>query len=165
MMKNFKELPARRNHRCFGCSPTNPVGLQMKFVSDGESVVSSLKVPEHLCGWDNLVHGGVIATILDEIMSWAAIHLLKKIILTKSVAINFIKPVYIGKLLTAKGRVVEVKSKREVLMEGLITNDSDEICARSQGTFVLFTAEVAKRLGMMDAEALKTFLDIIEGNS
>jgi uncharacterized protein (TIGR00369 family) len=163
MMEKFKKLPVRRNHQCFGCSPMNTAGLKMTFATDGESVISSLKVPEHLCGWDHLVHGGVIATILDEIMSWAALHLLKKIILTKSVSIDFIKPVYIGKMLTAKGRVIKLKSKREALMEGVIVNDSNEICARSQGTFVLFTAEVAKRLNIMDEKALKMFMGIIEG--
>jgi len=163
-MEKFKKLPGRPNHQCFGCSPINTAGLKMKFATDGESVVSVLKVPGHLCGWDNLVHGGVIATILDEIMSWAALHLLKKIILTKSISIEFIKPVVIGKLLTVKGRVIEVKGKREALMEGVITNENNELCARSQGTFVLFTAEVAKRLKIMDAEALKTFKAIIEGS-
>ena len=164
MMKKFKKLPVRCNHHCFGCSPINTAGLKMTFATDGESVISSLKVPEHLCGWDHLVHGGVIATILDEIMSWTAIHLLKKIILTKSVSIDFIKPVYIGKMLTAKGRVIKLKSKREALMEGVIISDSNEICARSQGTFVLFTAEVAKRLNIMDEKALKMFMGIIEGS-
>jgi len=162
-MEKFKKLPVRRNHQCFGCSPMNTAGLKMTFATDGESVISSLKVPEHLCGWNNLVHGGVIATILDEIMSWTAIHLLKKIILTKSVSIEFVKPVYIGKMLTAKGRVLEVKSKREALLEGVIINDSNELCARSQGTFVLFSAEVAKRLNIMDAQGLETFKGIFEG--
>jgi len=162
-MEKFKKLPVRRNHQCFGCSPMNTAGLKMTFATDGVSVISSLKVPEHLCGWNHLVHGGVIATILDEIMSWTAIHLLKKIILTKSVSIEFIKPVFIGNMLTAKGRVIEVKSKREALMEGVIINDRNELCARSQGTFVLFSVEVAKRLKIMDAEALKTFMGIFEG--
>lgn len=137
----------------------------MSFATDGESVVSAVKVPAHLCGWDNLVHGGVIATILDEVMSWAAIHLLKKIILTKAVSIEFIKPVFIDKPLTAKGRVIEVRGRREALMEGILTNDSDQICAKSQGTFVLFAPEVAKRLKIMDAQAINTFMGIINGAS
>ena len=163
MSNKFKALPIGRNHQCFGCSQSNTAGLKMSFATDGESVVSALKVPGHLCGWDNLVHGGVIATILDEVMSWSAIHLLKKIILTKAVSIEFIKPVFIDKPLTAKGRVIDVTGRREALMEGVITNDNNQICAKSQGTFVLFTPEVAKRLKMMDAEALNTFLGIING--
>ena len=80
----YKLLPNDRGHRCFGCSPLNPHGLQMTFYTNETSVFSKVKVPEHLCGWNNLVHGGVLTTIMDEIMSWAAIYLLKQIPMTKS---------------------------------------------------------------------------------
>jgi len=133
----------------------------MTFATDGDSLVSYLKVPEHLCGWDRLVHGGVIATILDEVMSWAALHLLKKIILTKAISIEFIKPAFIGEMLQARGRVVELSGRREAVMEGLIYNADGELCARSRGTFVLFKAEVARRLNIMGADALESFAEII----
>ena len=76
--ENLKELPSGRNHNCFGCSPINPSGLRMRFFTDGKAVYSRLQVPAHLCGWSNIVHGGVLTTILDEIMSWAAIRLLQR---------------------------------------------------------------------------------------
>jgi acyl-coenzyme A thioesterase PaaI-like protein len=50
-----------------------------------------LTVPEHLCGWSKMVHGGVVTTILDEIMSWSALYLLKKVIVTRTMTIEFIK--------------------------------------------------------------------------
>ncbi len=61
----------------------------MTFASDGEQLVSHLTVPEHLCGWDSIIHGGIVATIHDEMMSWTAIQLLHKMILTKSVTVDF----------------------------------------------------------------------------
>ena len=67
VINEFKELPNADTHNCFGCSPINAHGLQMKFYTDEESVFTWLSVPEHLCGWNNLVHGGVLSTILDEI--------------------------------------------------------------------------------------------------
>jgi len=73
----FRPVPNRGDHNCFACGPNNPGGLAMKFYSDGETVVSRLRVDEHLCGWDNLLHGGIISTMLDEIMSWTIIHLLQ----------------------------------------------------------------------------------------
>ncbi|MBU0697911.1 MAG: PaaI family thioesterase, partial [Proteobacteria bacterium] len=105
--ENCRELPPLDNHKCFGCSPRNPSGLRMKFYTNDKSLFSSLTVPDHLCGWDRFVHGGVIATILDEIMSWSAITLLKRIILTKSMTIDFVKPIFIGNRLTAEGKVLE----------------------------------------------------------
>jgi len=134
----------------------------MKFFTDEKSVFSWLTVPEHLSGWNNLVHGGVLSTILDEIMSWSAICLLKKIILTKSITVDFIKPVFIGQELRIEGNVLEVKNRKEALLEGFIYDMDENICARSIGTFALITPQIAKKLGIMDDEALQDMKPLIE---
>lgn len=157
----FKRLPNRDNHNCFGCSPANACGLQMTFFTDDRSVFSWLKVPDHLCGWDNLVHGGVISTIMDETMSWSAIYLLKKIILTKSLTVEFIKPLRVGTELKSEGRVFEQKNDREAVMQGVIYNGKEEACARARGTFALLEPKVATRLNMMSADALKDMEPIL----
>ena len=59
-------LPNSKTHNCFGCSPINPSGLQMEFYANDSFVFSEVTVPQHLCGWNNLIHGGVLSTILDE---------------------------------------------------------------------------------------------------
>jgi acyl-coenzyme A thioesterase PaaI-like protein len=87
---NFKQLPNNRDHNCFGCSPVNSSGLQMTFYTNESAVYSNTTVPNHLCGWNNLVHGGVLTTIMDEIMSWAAIYLLKQVPMTKSITVDFL---------------------------------------------------------------------------
>ena len=160
--ETYRRLPDRRDHNCFGCSPTNPAGLQLKFFTDEESVFTRVSVPDHLCGWDNLVHGGVLTTILDEIMGWAATHMLKKFTLTRSITVNFLKPAYAGTELRAEGRVLQVKSDREALMEGLIYNSQGVLCARSTGTFALFTASAINKLGIVDEETVNRLEHIIE---
>ncbi len=70
--ENLKEIVSRDAH-CFGCSQKNPHGLKMRFYTDDTALYSWLNVPTHLCGWDGIVHGGVLSTILDEIMGWSAI--------------------------------------------------------------------------------------------
>ncbi|MDX2442117.1 MAG: PaaI family thioesterase [Desulfobacterales bacterium] len=153
----MKQLANRSDHKCFGCGPANAHGLRMKFFSDDKFVFSWVKVPDHLGGWDNLVHGGILSTMLDEIMSWSAIHLLKKMILTKSMTIDFIKPVYEGTELKIEGNVFEKKSDRQAVMEGRIYNEEGVLCTESKGIYVLFEPKVAKRLNMMSAKALKDF--------
>ena len=153
----LKPLPNNRDHNCFGCSPTNPSGLQMSFLAGDSSVTSYVTVPEHLCGWNNLVHGGVLSTILDEIMSWATIHLLRQIPMTKSISVDFIKPVYVGNPLKVEGRVLKNINRREVLMEGKILSSDDVCCAQATGTFAIFSPAVAKRLKITDNESLRWF--------
>ena len=155
--KDYKRLPSNETHNCFGCSPINPSGLQMKFYTNNASVFSEVTVPEHLCGWNNLIHGGVLSTILDEIMSWAAIYLLKRITLTKSMAIDFLKPVYIDHTLKAEGKVLELKGKHEAVMEGILSNSDGTICTRSTANFAIFSPAVAKRLGIASEEHLDWF--------
>jgi uncharacterized protein (TIGR00369 family) len=111
--QKFVKVPKGNDDHCFGCSTANPHGLKMDFYYADNAVFSWVSVPEHLCGWNNLLHGGVIATILDEIMSWTAIYILKKFILTKKMTVEFIKPLTTGTKLTAKGSVLEIVSERE----------------------------------------------------
>lgn len=158
----YRQLPERENHNCFGCSSTNASGLHLKFFTDEESVFSWVSVPDHLCGWDGLVHGGVLSTILDETMGWCAFHMLKKITLTKSMTVNFLKPVYIGTQLRAEGRVHEVKSEREVLVDGFIFNKEGELCVNSVGTFATFTVQAMRKLGIMNEPLVKSLEHLVE---
>ena len=158
--KGPKHLPNGETHYCFGCSPANPSGLQMKFYTKDSSVFSRLTVPGHLCGWDRLVHGGVISTILDEIMSWTGIYLLKQITMTKSMTVDFLKPVYINSELKAEGKVLEKISKHEALLEGSLYNEGGTLCARSKANFVIFSPAVAKRLGIAREEHIQWFEEI-----
>jgi uncharacterized protein (TIGR00369 family) len=158
--KNYQHLRNSTDHNCFGCSPVNPSGLQMKFRADQDTVYSDVTIPDHLCGWSNIAHGGVITTILDEIMSWAALHFLKRITMTKSMNIDFIKPVYIRNPLKAKGKVLEHTGKHDAVMEGILYNDKGVACAKSTANFAIFSPKVAKRFGIADDDSLKFFANV-----
>jgi|SRR4030043_878714 len=149
-------LPNGGNHNCFGCSPRNRSGLQMKFYSSHrrDSVVSWLTVPDHLCGWSNLVHGGIISTILDEAMGWAAVVILKKLVVSKSITVDFIKPVLIGKEIRVEGKVTKINSEREAVLQGCIYDNNSDVCARSSSLFSLFSPESIKKMGFVDQDML-----------
>ena len=156
----YQLLPNSTAHNCFGCSPINPSGLQMKFIADEDTVYSNVSVPDHLCGWSNIAHGGVLSTILDEIMSWAALHFLKRITMTKSMTMEFIKPVYIRSPLKAEGKVLKVGDKHSAVMEGILYDSTDDVCVKSKADFAVFSPKVARRLGIADDASLKFFADI-----
>ncbi|ETR74333.1 MAG: thioesterase superfamily protein [Candidatus Magnetoglobus multicellularis str. Araruama] len=160
-LNKLKKLPTRDNHNCFGCSPNNSSGLQMTFYTDESAVYSRISVPQHLSGWNNLVHGGIIATLLDEIMSWSAIYLLKTIILTKSMTVDFMKPIYVGTDLTVIGKVDQHVHEKKAMVSGEIYDTSEVLCAKSMGTLSLFTPERIKEYNIMDDDALSSFLEFI----
>jgi len=157
-MHTYKKVPNSDTHNCFGCSSSNPHGLQMTFFTDEKTVFSSVIVPKHLGGYTDIVHGGVVSTILDEIMGWAGIYLLKKITMTKSMTIDFLRPVHIGKALWVQGNIVEQVGRNEAIIEGLLYDHKRETCARSRGSFALLTARMAIRLGIMSADEVDGFL-------
>jgi uncharacterized protein (TIGR00369 family) len=156
--KDYEKIPVQDDHMCFACGPANPSGLRMQLYADSDSVVSRLVVPGHLRGWSDLVHGGVISTILDEIMSWTAIHLLKKIILTQSMTVEFIKPIRIGQPLQAVGKIVEIKNDRHAVLEGRLFSEPDTLCARAQGEFALLKPKVALKLKVVSEDELHDIL-------
>lgn len=61
----------RSDHACFGCGSQNPIGLRLRFTSDDQGVRATfVPLPDHQ-GFENVVHGGIISTVLDEAMAWA----------------------------------------------------------------------------------------------
>jgi uncharacterized protein (TIGR00369 family) len=144
-------LPTDENQNCFGCSPRNQAGLHMEFYLNGrqDAVVSWLSVPECFCGWGNIVHGGIISTMLDEAMGWAALVLLRKPVISKSISVEFLKPVFIGREIRVEGAVLEAGNDREVVMQGCVY-DGDKLCARSSSTYSFLSSEKIKKLGVID---------------
>lgn len=158
----LRELPRSANHNCFGCSQTNPAGLRMRFFTDGNAVTSRVAVPEHLCGWSHIVHGGVLTAILDEIMSWAAIFLLKRIALTRSITVEFIKPVKVGQELRAEGRVNRTDGANDAVTEAVLVDVAGEVCARATAAFKIFSPAVARRLGIAGEDSIRWFESVFK---
>ncbi|MBU2645936.1 PaaI family thioesterase [bacterium] len=131
----------------------------MKFFWDGRIIRSKLVIPQHLSGWNKLIHGGVVSTILDEVMSWAIIYSSQQMVMTKTMTIDFIKPIQIGDEIIAEGQVKEFKTRHEVLVEGSIFDHENQLCARSVGHFVTFSQKVAKRLGIIAQDTPNPFRD------
>lgn len=155
-------LPNLDNHLCFGCSPINPKGLGMEFYAMGDAIVSWIVVDEHYCGWQQVVHGGIIAAMLDEIMGRGALYLLKHLVMTKSIALDFFKPVAVGKEIRVEGRVRNVTDERNAVMEGVIYDHQEEPAARASGHFKLFSIETLRRRGGLDDSNLLAIENLIQ---
>ncbi len=89
---------------CFACGPKNPIGLKLKFRFDGDEYVTTFTVQPQHQGWAGIVHGGLLATALDETM---ARLLWEKDInaITGRLEVRYHKPVRIGDSLHLRGRI------------------------------------------------------------
>src|SRR3990172_6796397 len=67
-MHTHLKLPNSKN--CFACGLENPFGLILEFYADGEGgVVGKYSIPGQFEGYPGIAHGGIVTTILDEILS------------------------------------------------------------------------------------------------
>ncbi len=66
-------MPEGNDHYCFACGARNPIGLHLHF-SYGEGTAEALFTPQQVHeGYPGLMHGGLVATLLDEVMAHAVI--------------------------------------------------------------------------------------------
>ena len=80
---------------CFGCCPTNDAGIKMEFYEDGDEVVSFWQANEHYQSYLNTLHGGIQATLIDEIAGWVVFHKLQTIGVTNRLNVVYKKALHI----------------------------------------------------------------------
>ena len=76
-------------YNCFGCSPTNPYGLKCKFFDEGEYITCDWEPSENYQGFFHVLHGGIQATLIDEIASWAIFSYAKTAGVTTEMAVKY----------------------------------------------------------------------------
>lgn len=146
---NYKKLPGTEGFdNCFACGQENDCGLKMEFYGSDEDIVAFVEVQGVMCGFERIVHGGIVSTLLDETMAWALKHLVKKLMLTKTMTVNFYKIVHANEKLKLKGFVHKGPDEREVQMKAILYNFKDEMLADAVGTFAIFGPESAEKLGI-----------------
>jgi uncharacterized protein (TIGR00369 family) len=106
-----QQQPNSRN--CFVCGVVNPVGLNLRFYVTGPDEVSAeYTVPEHFQGYPGVVHGGIVAAMLDEIAGRA--HMGSdppRFMYTARLDIRYRKNVPVGEPLRLVGRGVKSKKR------------------------------------------------------
>lgn len=131
-------------YRCFGCSPTNDIGLQMQFFEDGDSVVTVWEPAKRFEGYFNVLHGGIQATLLDEIASWVVNVKCKTAGVTSSLNVKYRQPIFLdGGTLTVRGWVHSVH-RRLATIKAQITNNEGTVMAEADAVYFLFNEEEAR---------------------
>jgi uncharacterized protein (TIGR00369 family) len=91
--ENLTPMAHAAQNRCFGCGEANPVGLHLKFfLAEDGAVVSFATVPDTYEGPPGYVHGGIIATLLDETMS-KAVRSRGVVAMTRHMEVDYKRPI------------------------------------------------------------------------
>ena len=125
---------------CFVCGEDNASGLRTRFYVEDELVKMPLTAVQHHCGYENTVHGGVVAAALDECMGWAAARAIERMCVTAELTVRYIERVPVSPDLTVEAEVKRAH-RRMVQAEARIVDSGGTVLARAEGRFLPLSAE------------------------
>jgi uncharacterized protein (TIGR00369 family) len=133
--ENLTPLAHAAQNRCFGCGKANPGGLHLEFqLADDQSVVSFALIPDGFEGPPGYLHGGIIATLLDEAMS-KAVRASGFIAMTRHMEVDYLRPVPSGASLRLEGRVTGQEGRKH-WVEARILDAEGTALAQGKGLFI-----------------------------
>lgn len=128
------ELPHTRS--CFVCGEANPLGLRLRFHTDGRVVRTEFTPsPEH-SGFKQVVHGGIISTILDETMVWACAVSTKQFGFCAEMTVRFQNPLRPGEKAVATAELVANRRDRLFEAKSELHDSAGALLASATGKYL-----------------------------
>lgn len=92
---------------CYVCGAENAAGLHVRFerAADGGSLAQYTARPEHV-GWPDIIHGGLLFTLMDEAVAWAVIYAGQHAVTARAEA-RFRAPAKVGMPLVVRGTIAD----------------------------------------------------------
>ena len=144
-----------RPHHCFACGELNEVGLHLKLNLEPGRCWTELVLPRRFEGWEGIIHGGILCTILDEVMAWSLVSR-DNWGVTARMSIDFRKPVTVGQAIRAEGWITESRRRIQVTAGRIVDAESGVELAVAQATYVAATEtrkrELKERYGVGEGE-------------
>lgn len=124
-----------RNQHCFACGPLNPIGLKLEFREENDKYIAQFTPGKEHQGYDGVVHGGIVSTLLDEIMARypyaKGLHSV-----TARLEVRFRQPTPVGRELTVTGWVTGKRGKM-IETAGTVTLPDGTITAEGKATVMV----------------------------
>ena len=124
---------------CFVCGPKNPIGLKLDFHFDGKTIKTEFVPLKEHQGYMNIVHGGIVSTLLDEVMVKLAIELDMPAV-TAQMDIRLKKALGVGQKITVSAEIIKDTKKiltsyaKAVTDDGVIVADAKGKLIKIQGS-------------------------------
>jgi len=123
---------------CFGCGGDNPIGLKLSFQWDGKVAKAEFTPTEFYQGWSGVVHGGIIACLLDEAIGYAA--LFKGLhCVTAEMQVRLRRPVSIGETLIITSSLTKQNRKLAKAKASISLKDGTPIAEGTATQFIVNT--------------------------
>jgi len=122
--------------RCFVCGAQNPSGLRLHFRREGEWIVADFTAEERHQGFPGVVHGGILASLLDEALSRTPL-LLRRWVMTARLDLRFRRPAPVGQVLQVRATIEQARSRFYTARGAVhLAADLSVIYAEARGSFL-----------------------------
>jgi uncharacterized protein (TIGR00369 family) len=125
---------------CMASGKANPRGLQLDLFFVEGRVETRFRLPEYTQGFPGAAHGGVLCTILDEVMAWVAIETTGRFYVTGEMTVRFLAPAAPGEEIAARGEIAEDR-RRYLVCRGEVLGPDGQLLAKAEGKFFPVSAE------------------------
>ena len=134
----MKTIEPKSGNSCFGCGADNPFGLKLTFQGDPESgeAWTEFLPPQFLEGGANMMHGGFIALLLDEVSS-KVLSMQGKQGVTRNINVSFEKPVNLSGPVRLEAKLLSHEGRKHFI-EAKILNSQGDVLAKSEALFLVF---------------------------
>ncbi len=137
----MKTLPHTRS--CFVCGESNASGLKLRFTADDGKVTTRFTPSSEHIGFKNTIHGGIIATLLDEIMVWACAVQTSRFAFCAELNVRFLKPLQPGQASTAVAELVENRRDKIYYAKAELLDADGTMVATATGKYLPISDEQA----------------------
>ena len=132
--------------RCYGCGGDNALGLALEFFRDGDTVIAEWTPLDEHGGFGRLVHGGLLATVIDEAFGWATYALLGEAALTTELSVTYHAGVVCGEPVTVRGAIAG-RDAKTVEVRAEIADAKGALAATGIGKMRVLSIRALERLG------------------
>ena len=131
----MSQLRSDANH-CFVCGPGNPIGLKLDFRLKDNICHGEFTPSEDHCGYDNVTHGGIVFSALDDVMAnWLLLKGFKAF--TAKCDIRYRDALPVGTKVRLEGRCIKQKARLTQMTGLMIRNDTNEVVAETEASFMM----------------------------
>lgn len=120
---------------CFACGQDNPIGLHLDFKCHDGYVECQLVLEQRFAGWNDIAHGGITATVLDEAASYVP-YCMGFVTVTARLDIKYLSPIRVGEELTVQGRFVE-RRRQIIEADASIRDGSSDLKASARAKLMI----------------------------
>ena len=134
-------LDPKPENKCFGCGGANARGMKLAFEVDSarQRIVGRFQLGDEYQGGSGFLHGGIIAVLLDEVMSKAC-RFHSEHAVTADLRVEYLRPIRVDQEIVVEGFVAR-RDGRQLYHEGEIRNVVGDLLVRGQGRFVVIDPE------------------------